>query len=140
MVENDSLIAKADNEFAGIEFAMKSEAPLELVIEHMGRKVNTRYSEFAPAEHPGGDLYIGALPASELQVLTDAPFAQIFKTTLDKNEKWEKPKSLPDKINRPGYHLPIRVSLEMAIPCISRGPLWRATTLLRVRYLSLIHI
>ena len=50
------------------------------------------------------ELYIGALPSTELLVLTDAPFAQIFKTKLDSKERWEKPKALPDKINRPGYH------------------------------------
>ena len=105
MVEDPALLAKADNEFAGIQLAMEAEPPLELVIEHMGRKVNTRYSEFAPAMHPDGEeLYIAALPASELQTLDAAPFAEIFTTKLDNKERWEKPKGLPDKINRPGYH------------------------------------
>ena len=105
MVDDPVLLATADNEFAGIQLAMQAEPPLELVIEHMGRKVNSRYSEFAPAMHPDGEeLYIGALPATELQTLTDAPFAEIFTTKLDKKENWEKPRALPDKINRPGYH------------------------------------
>ncbi|RLD17606.1 MAG: hypothetical protein DRI69_11955 [Bacteroidetes bacterium] len=104
MVDDEVLLKKADIEFEGIQLAMESEVPIELVIEHMGRKVNTRYSEFGPAMHPDGELYIGALPGKEVKLLTDAPFAQIYKTELDKKEKWEKPKALPDKINRPGYH------------------------------------
>jgi len=104
MVDDEMLLAKADNEFAGIQLAMEAEAPIELVIEHMGKKVNSRYSEFGPAMHPDGLLYIGALPGKEVKLLIDAPFSMIYKTELDKKEKWEKPKALPDKINRPGYH------------------------------------
>ena len=104
MVDDEVMLTKADNEFEGIQMAMESEIPIELVIEHMGRKVNTRYSEFGPAMHPDGELYIGALPGKELKLLSDAPFAQIYKTELDKKDKWERPKALPDKINRPGYH------------------------------------
>jgi len=104
MVDDEVLLDKADIEFAGIQMGMDSEVPLELVIDHMGKKVNTRYSEFGPAMHPDGEIYIGALPGKEVKLLIDAPFAQIYKTELDKNEKWERPSALPDKINRPGYH------------------------------------
>ena len=62
-------LAIADNEVAGIQMAAKAEAPIELVIDHMGRKVNSRYTEFAPVMHPEGQLYLAALPSSELVVL-----------------------------------------------------------------------
>ena len=58
MVDDASLLDITDAEVAGIQMAIDSEVPIELVIDHMGRKVNSRYTEFAPAVHPdGGTIY-----------------------------------------------------------------------------------
>ncbi len=105
MVDDEAKLAEADNLFAGLQFAMESEAPIELVIEHMGRKINSRYSEGSPTMHPDGkELYLSALPATEVQPVSAAPFSQVFKTEMGRRDDWEKPKALPDVINRPGYH------------------------------------
>ena len=96
MVDDPDLLDITDAEVEGIQLAIDSEAPIELVIEHMGRKVNSRYSEFAPAMHPNGTLYISALPSTDFVLETDAKFAEIF--TVEQDEKdgdWEKPKALP---------------------------------------------
>ena len=107
MINDDALLAVADNEVAGLQMAVKAEAPIELVIENMGRKVNSRYTEFAPVMHPDGELYLAALPSADLVVLdgtAEEKFARIYKSEMDKKGEWEKPKALPGKINREGFH------------------------------------
>ena len=105
MVDDTDLLDVTDREVAGIQLAMDSEAPIELVIEHMGRKVNSRYSEFAPASHPDGDLYISALPSRDYVLETDAKFASVYTVPWsERRETWDDPEPLPEDINRPGYH------------------------------------
>ncbi len=107
MVQSDSLLWEADNEVAGIQAAAKAEAPIELVISNMGRKINSSYTEFGPAMHPAGTLYFAAIDKKDLVVLdgkTDDYFAQIYTTKQDKDGNWDSPKPLPNLINREGYH------------------------------------
>lgn len=107
MVTDEALLARADLEVEGLMMAAKSEAPLELVIENMGRKINSRYSEFSPVMHPDGSFYMAALPSSELVVLdgtAENPYARIFQAEKDRNGNWDRPKALPKKLNREGFH------------------------------------
>jgi peptidoglycan-associated lipoprotein len=107
MVEDETLLTLVDAEVEGIQRAIKSEEPIELVIKNMGRKVNSSYTEFAPMMHPEGTLYLSAINKSELVVLdgkTDDYFAQIYTTSLDRRGEWKNPKALPSAINREGYH------------------------------------
>jgi peptidoglycan-associated lipoprotein len=105
--ENDSLLTLADNEVAGIQLAIKEEAPIELVVENIGRKINSSYSESSPQMTPEGDLYFSSIKTRELIVLNGKEgdyFSKIYQTQLDKKGKWETAKSLSSKINREGYH------------------------------------
>jgi peptidoglycan-associated lipoprotein len=107
MVQSDSLLRDADIEVAGIMMARKAEAPIELVITNMGRKVNSSYTEFAPVMHPTGTMYLAAIDKKELVVLdgkTDDYFAQIYTSKQEKDGDWANPKALPTVINREGYH------------------------------------
>jgi len=107
ITENDSLLALADNEVSGIQLAIKEEAPIELVIENIGRKVNSSYSESSPQMTAEGDLYFSSIKSNSLIVLNGKEgdyFSKIYQTKLDKKGKWETAKSLPSKINREGYH------------------------------------
>ncbi len=107
MVQDESLLLEADVEVAGIQMASKAEAPIELVITNLGRKVNSSYTEYGPMMHPTGTLYLAAIDKSELVVLdgkTDDYFAQIYTTKQDKDGDWESPKALSKQINREGYH------------------------------------
>lgn len=107
MVQDDALLDVADVEVAGIQLAAKSEAPIELVISNLGRKINSSYTDFAPMMHPAGTLYLSSIDKSELVVLDGKSgdyFAKISTTSLDKKGEWQKPKALPNTINREGYH------------------------------------
>lgn len=107
ITENDSLLALADNEVSGIQLAIKEEAPIELVVENIGRKVNSSYSESSPQMTLEGDLYFSSIKSNKLIVLDGKEgdyFSKIYRTKLDKKGRWETAKSLPSKINREGYH------------------------------------
>ena len=107
MVQDEALLWEPDVEVAGIQMAVKAEAPIELVVSNLGRKVNSSYTEYSPMAHPEGTLYLSAIDKKELVVLdgkTDDYFAKIYTTTQDKDGDWQTPKALPDLINRDGYH------------------------------------
>ena len=107
MVQDEALLHEADVEVAGIQMAAKAEAPIELVITNLGRKVNSSYTEFSPMMHPTGTLYLAAINKKELVVLdgkTSDYFAQIYTTAQDKDGDWDNPKALSNQINREGYH------------------------------------
>ncbi len=107
LTDNDSLLAIADLEVAGIQLASQSEAPIELVVENIGRRVNSSYTEFAPHMTADGALYFSSIKSKEVIRLNGKEgdyYAKIYKTELDKKGKWAPPKSLSTRINREGYH------------------------------------
>lgn len=107
---NDSLLALADNEVAGIQLAMQSKPPIDLVVDNAGRNVNASYTDGAPALDREGNLYYASMKRKDVLVLDgkqgDDYFMQLFKSEPDEEEKgeWEKSKELGEEINRPGYH------------------------------------
>lgn len=107
ITENDSLLSLADNEVAGIQLAIKEEAPIELVVENIGRRLNSSYSESSPQMTPEGDLYFSSIKTRELIVLNGKEgdyFSKIYKAGMDDDGDWDRPKALPKAINREGYH------------------------------------
>lgn len=107
VTEDEEMLAQADLEVAGIQFAMENEAPIELVIENVGRKVNSSYQDLAPKLNPSGDLYFAAMPSKDVITLNGEEgdyFGKIYTSTPDKDGDWERPKDLPNKINREGFH------------------------------------
>ncbi len=107
ITENDSLLALADNEVAGIQLAIKEEAPIELVVENIGRSINSSYSENSPQMTPEGDLYFSSIKTRELIVLNGKEgdyFSKIYSTSMDDEGDWDRAKALPKAINREGYH------------------------------------
>jgi peptidoglycan-associated lipoprotein len=108
LVEDDEKqLLRADNEVAGIQMARETEAPIELVIENMGRTINSSYGEFGPALSPEGELYYSSIRSREVIVLDGKEgdyHAKIYTSSIGKNNNWQKPKSLNNKINRDGYH------------------------------------
>ena len=107
VTENDSLLALADNEVAGIQLAIKEEAPIELVIENLGSRINSSYTDFAPTMTSEGELYFASIDSKDLIYINGKEgdyWSKIYKSKLDDKGKWDKPKSISKRINLEGYH------------------------------------
>lgn len=100
---------KAQNEINGAELAMSlPENPQGVTIESAGREVNSPTSEYSPTMSPDGNtLYFAALEErKEVTVISDAGadfYAKIFQSNK-KDDDWDKPEALDEKVNRPGFH------------------------------------
>src|SRR6187551_3584343 len=57
LTASDSLLALADNEVAGIQLAVKSKPPIDLVVANAGKNVNYSYTDAAPWLDAEGNLY-----------------------------------------------------------------------------------
>lgn len=104
---SDSLLALADNEVAGIQLAVKSKPPIDLVVENAGRKVNYSYTDAAPWLGPDGNLYYATMRTRELITLNGKEgdyYLKIYSAEPDEDGEWETPKPMESKINREGYH------------------------------------
>lgn len=104
---NDSLLALADNEVAGIQLAMQSKPPVDLVVENAGRTVNSSYTDSSPTLGRDGKLYFASFRRKELIVLDGKEgdyYFKIYSSEPEDDGEWDSAKSLPDKINREGYH------------------------------------
>ncbi|HZV71170.1 MAG TPA: OmpA family protein [Saprospiraceae bacterium] len=104
---NDSLLALADNEVAGIQLAMQSKPPIDLVVENAGKSINSAYTESAPFLGSDGKLYFSSFRRKDLIVLDGKEgdyFFKLYTAEKGKDEDWDAAKALPDKINIEGYH------------------------------------
>jgi peptidoglycan-associated lipoprotein len=104
---SDSLLALADNEVAGIQLAVKSKPPIDLVVSNAGKTVNYSYTDAAPWLDAEGNLYFASMRTRELITLNGKEgdyYLKIYNAAPDKEGGWEKPKPLDSKINREGYH------------------------------------
>ncbi|MEO7906392.1 MAG: OmpA family protein [Saprospiraceae bacterium] len=104
---NDSLLALADNEVAGIQLAMASKPPIDLVVENAGRTINSAYTDSGPFLGRDGKLYFASFRRKDLIVLDGKEGDYYFKIYVSEPEddgEWDASKPLPDKINREGYH------------------------------------
>ncbi|MDQ3017159.1 MAG: tetratricopeptide repeat protein, partial [Bacteroidota bacterium] len=104
---NDSLLALADNEVAGIQLAMQSKPPIDLVVENVGKSVNSSYTDSAPFVGRDGKLYFSSFRRKEIIVLDgkegDYHF-KIYASEAEDDGEWDSAKPLSEKINRVGYH------------------------------------
>lgn len=104
---SDSLLALADNEVAGIQLAMQSKPPIDLVVENAGRTVNSSYTDSSPFLGRDGNLYFSSFRRKDLIVLDGKEgdyYFKIYSSTPEDDGEWDSAKPLSDKINREGYH------------------------------------
>lgn len=104
---NDSLLALADNEVAGIQLAMQSKPPIDLVVKNAGKSVNSSYTDSSPFLGRDGKLYFGSFRRKELIVLDGKEgdyYFKIYSSEPEDEGEWDSAKPLSDKINREGYH------------------------------------
>ncbi len=104
---SDSLLALADNEVAGIQLAVKSKPPIDLVVKNVGKSVNYSYTDAAPWLGMDGNLYFASMRTRELITLNGKEgdyYLKIYSSKPGKDGEWETAKPLESKINREGYH------------------------------------
>ncbi len=103
----DSLLTLADNEVAGIQLAVKSKPPIDLVVDNVGKNVNYSYTDASPWLGPEGILYFSSMRTRELITLDGKEgdyYLKIYTSTADEDGDWEKAKMMNSKINREGFH------------------------------------
>jgi peptidoglycan-associated lipoprotein len=104
---SDSLLALADNEVAGIQLAVKSKPPIDLVVKNVGKSVNYSYTDASPWLGMDGNLYFASMRTRELITLNGKEgdyYLKIYSSKPGKDGEWETAKPLESKINREGYH------------------------------------
>jgi peptidoglycan-associated lipoprotein len=104
---SDSLLALADNEVAGIQLAVKSKPPVDLVVKNVGKTVNYSYTDAAPWLGSDGNLYFASMRTRELITLNGKEgdyYLKIYSSAPDEENTWKTAKPLDSKINREGYH------------------------------------
>jgi peptidoglycan-associated lipoprotein len=103
----DSLLALADNEVAGIQLAVQSKPPMDLVVKNAGKTVNYSYTDASPFLGPDGNLYFSSMRTRELITLNGKEgdyYLKIYTSEPKKEGAWDVAKPIGDKINREGYH------------------------------------
>jgi peptidoglycan-associated lipoprotein len=107
--KSDSLRKLAKAEITGAEMALEMpETSKGVNLEHAGKKVNNKLSEYSPVYSPTGELYFVGFDGDDVMYVDEEDskadfYARIQKSTMGK-KGWEKPKPLDNKINRPGTH------------------------------------
>ncbi len=104
---SDSLLTLADNEVAGIQLAVKSNPPMDLVVENVGKNINYSYTDASPWLGPDGILYFSSMRTRELITLDGKEgdyYLKLYTSEADEDGEWEKAKPMSSKINREGYH------------------------------------
>jgi len=104
---NDSLLALADNEVAGIQLAVQSKPPIDLVVKNVGKTINYSFTDASPWLDPQGKLYYASMRTREIITLDGKEgdyYLKIYSSEKGKDGQWETPKPLDNKINREGYH------------------------------------
>ena len=97
----------ADNEVAGIQLAVQSKPPIDLVVENAGRGVNYSYTDASPFLASDGKLYFASMRTKEIITLNGKEgdyYLKIYTSDKGKSGDWDPAKTLPEKINAPGYH------------------------------------
>lgn len=109
--DNDSLKELAQIELTGAELAREMpDLKQGVVIQNLGKDINTPLSEYSPALARTGDkLYFSSFGPDQKEVIVvtdknkDDYHAKIFAAS--KSDKgWSGPQMLDPKINRPGFH------------------------------------
>lgn len=103
----DSLLALADNEVAGIQLALQSKPPIDLVVKNVGKSINYAYTDASPWLDPNGKLYYASMRRREIITLDGKEgdyYLKIYSAERGKDNTWATPKPLDIKINREGFH------------------------------------
>lgn len=112
VTDSDSLRQLSNMELIGIELALESiDVDPELIIENMGRKINTSSSEYSPiAGVNDGEIYFASMKAKKItgtEEGEDVVWTKIYKAQSEvKRGKltWKAAKEISPNINLDGTH------------------------------------
>jgi len=102
-----ALMSKAKLELDGIKLAKSMKRPDDLLVESLGRNVNTRYTESSPALDAEGNLYYITFNTDEVILVEENNkdyHARVYQTRLNNRGNWEKGREFNQKMDRPGFH------------------------------------
>lgn len=107
--KNDNLIQSAGRELKGLELLFTKDgftANDDILVTHLGNTVNSMSTDQSPSVDPEGNLYYTSLNKKKvIRMDKESDYhAKIYETNLDKNNKWVKPKPLPENVNGEGIH------------------------------------
>ncbi len=104
--EDPARIALARIELAGCEMGREMDPVPGLNVENLGKKVNSKYSEYSPILYAEDEMYFTAIQSDEVIVIEDAKEDFHSKAFISRKGKkgWGKPSALGTNINREGYH------------------------------------
>jgi peptidoglycan-associated lipoprotein len=108
--QDSVLTVLTQNELEGIRLYQNvrmEDSDIELT--HLGRNVNTVWSEYSPVlSADGNTLYYATAKASSPVELVDIndeeSFIRIFMSDRDEEGEWGRPEALGKEVNRPGVH------------------------------------
>ncbi|MEM9990562.1 MAG: DUF1573 domain-containing protein [Bacteroidota bacterium] len=104
--DNEELKAFAEIELTGAEMGQELPPRLDVAVETLGRKVNSKSSEYSPTLD-GNFLYYTSFNTDDVILVTpdlEDYQARIYRSERSNEGEWSKPKELGQKINRKGFH------------------------------------
>ncbi len=106
--EDIEKIKEAKLEITGIALALEMDDQLGISVTNLGKKVNSKYSEYSPVLVNDRDLYFTGFQRNDVLVLDGKEkdrFSKVFVSSKDE-DGYAKAKELPsDNIHRDGYHI-----------------------------------
>lgn len=98
----------AQIELNGAEMEKDLQEVNGVTVEHAGKKVNSKFSEYSPTLlRDGNTMYFSGFNRKEVIIIDekeDDYHAKIYKATKSEEKGWGEPTELDTKINREGYH------------------------------------
>ena len=106
--EDFEKIKDAKLEITGIALALEMDDQLGISVSNLGKKVNSKYSEYSPVLVNDRELYFTGFQRNEVLVLDGKEkdrFSKVFVSSKEE-DGYTKAKELPsDNIHRDGYHI-----------------------------------
>ena len=106
-VDDPELLAKAKKELQGIQLLNDIEPNVDVIVEFLGKKINSASGEYSPREYEDGTLYYGSLNRKKEIVIDgsdDDYYAKLYMAKRNEEGEFDKGVVLGDEINREKHH------------------------------------
>lgn len=106
--ENDVNIKRAKRELEGVDLAMGMQPSMEITLSNLGKKVNSKSSEYSPLLASKDEMYFTGMRENKIRELgsRDNDYHSKLFLTRRGEEGWEEPMEAGGvNINREGYHV-----------------------------------
>lgn len=106
--EDPDKIKQAKDELAGVEYAMEMDVLPGVTVEHGGKKMNSKYSEYSPVMI-GNQMFFTGIRSNEIVEMDDKgkdkAFSKVFVSTKGDKGYGEPTQVGEDNISREGFHI-----------------------------------